>query len=46
MIRPCGVGEVDGLGGGAGIEFREEESTEMDGAGAGDSLQAADLVKG
>lgn len=45
VVGPCWGGEVDGLVGRAGIEAGEEESTEVDGAGAGDSLKACDLER-
>ena len=44
VVRPGWVGEVDGLGGRAGIEFREEQGPKVDGAGARDSLEGFDLV--
>lgn len=43
VVRPCGGGDVDGLVGGAGEEFVEEESAEVDGAGAGDGLEGCYL---
>ena len=36
VVRPCWITEVDG--GFAGIEFRDEESSEMNGSRAGDGL--------
>ena len=45
VVGPCGGGEVDGLVGGAGVEAGQEEGAEVDGAGAGDSLQAYDLER-
>ncbi len=43
VVCPCWGGEVDGLIGRAGIEAGEEEGAEVDGAGAGDGLEACDL---
>ena len=46
VVCPCWVGEVDGLVLGAGVEFGEEEATEVDCAGAGDGLEADDAFVG
>lgn len=44
MIGPCWVGEVDsGL---LGVEFGEEEATQVDSAGSRDGLQCTDLGGG
>jgi hypothetical protein len=39
VVGPSWGGEVDGLVGGAGVEFGEEYATQVDGAGAGDGLE-------
>lgn len=39
VVGPCWVAEVDGWF--AGVEFREEESSKMDGTCAGDGLETA-----
>lgn len=41
VVGPCWVREVDGWL--VRVEFGEEEAAEVDGAGAGDGLQGADL---
>lgn len=43
VVGPCWGGEVDGLVGGAHVEFGEEKGAEVNGAGAGDCLEAGDL---
>lgn len=43
VIGPGGGRDIDGLVGGAGEEFAEEEGAEVDGAGAGDGLQGCYL---
>lgn len=43
VVGPCWRREVDGLIGGTLVELGEEESAEMDSAGAGDCLEAGDL---
>lgn len=43
VVGPCWGGEVNGLIGRAGIEAGKEEGAEVDGAGAGDCLEACDL---
>ena len=46
VVCPGGVGEVDGFGGLGVVEVMEEESTEMEGAGAGDGLYGDGLITG
>lgn len=41
VVGPCWAGEVDFWL--RGVEFRQEEAAQMDGAGAGDGLEGADL---
>lgn len=43
VVGPCRVGEVDCLVLRAGEEFGEEESSEMEGAGARDGLESCYL---
>lgn len=43
VVGPCWGGEVDGLIVGTEVEFGEEETAEVDGAGAGDGLEGGDL---
>ncbi len=43
VVGPGRGGEVDGLVVGADVEFGEEETAEVDGAGAGDGLEGGDL---
>ena len=43
VVGPCGVGKVDCALRLCLVELCEEEGTEVDGAGAGDGLQAGDL---
>ena len=43
VVGPCWGGEINRLAGGAGIEAGEEEGAKVDGAGAGDGLEAYDL---
>ena len=43
MVGPSWGGEVDGLVGRTRVEFGEEEGSEVDGAGAGDGLEACGL---
>ncbi len=45
MVGPCWGGEVDGLVGRARVEFGEEEGAQVDGASAGDGLEACYLSK-
>lgn len=45
VVGPCWGGEVDGLVVGALVELGEEEAAEVDGAGAGDGLEAGYLEK-
>jgi hypothetical protein len=44
VVGPGGVGEVDGLVLGTRVEFGEEATAGVDGAGAGDGLDGRDLV--
>ena len=43
MVGPCWGGEVDGLVIRAEVEFGEEKTAEVDGAGTGDGLEGGDL---
>lgn len=43
VVGPGGVGEVDGLVLGTRVEFGEEATAGVDGAGAGDGLDGRDL---
>lgn len=43
VVRPCRTGEEDWLIGGARVESRQEQSTEVDGTGARDGLKAGRL---
>lgn len=43
VVGPCWVGEVDGGFGVGGVEAREEEAAEVQGAGARDGLEGCDL---
>lgn len=44
VVGPGWGGEVDGLVFGAEVEFGEEKTAEVDGAGAGDGLEGGDLM--
>lgn len=44
VVCPGWAGEVEGWFGGCGVEAGEEESAEVDGAGAGDGLECGDAV--
>ena len=46
VVGPGGGAEVDRLGSGAGIELREEEGPQVNGAGTGDSLERSHLEEG
>jgi hypothetical protein len=46
VVCPCWGGEINGLVGGTRVKFGEEEGSEVDGAGAGNSLKADNLRRG